>query len=378
MLLKDKAVRNFFRDKVILITGAAGSVGQELIRLLLTCAPNEIRAVDNNETALFLLGERHRHTDGLTFYFGDVRDARKMENLCAGVEIIFHAAALKHVGLSEYNPFDAVQTNILGVKNIIQAAICHKVKRIIFTSSDKAVNPTNVMGTSKLMGERLMTAANIVNANARQVFSSVRFGNVIASQGSVVPIFADQIRRGASVTVTDINMTRFFMTLQEAAFLVLEACTLACGGEVFVTKMPVMRILDLAQAMIDLLAPVYGFDPREVGIQFIGARSGEKLYEELLNDEEIGRTTELKKMFVILPALRNFYTKIKFAYKDAGARPASRSYISSREEPMTVAEIKNYLYRHKVLSEFLPSFPEAAVAPENVFPGRLAELAAAH
>lgn len=378
MRLRDKPLNTFFKDKIILITGAAGSVGQELIRLLLACAPGEIRAVDNNETALFLLGERYRHTNGLTFFFGDVRDARKMENLCAGVDIIFHAAALKHVGLSEYNPFEAVQTNILGVKNIIQAAICQKVKRTIFTSSDKAVNPTNVMGTSKLMGERLMSAANIVNPGGQQVFSSVRFGNVIASQGSVVPIFADQIRRGASVTITDIKMTRFFMTLQEAAHLVLEACTLACGGEVFVTKMPVMRILDLAQAMIDLLAPIYGFDPQDIAIEFIGARSGEKLYEELLSDEEIDRTTELQRMFVILPALRNFYTRIKYAYRDAGARPARRSYISSREEPLTVAEIKTYLIRHKVLREFMPSFPDAAFTSENFLTGEPSQLAAAH
>lgn len=370
-------MKDFFQDKVILVTGAAGSVGQELVRQLLTYGPGEIRAVDNNETALFLLGERYRQTGKVTVYLGDVRDARKMENLCNGVEIVFHAAAFKHVGLSEYNPFDAVQTNILGVKNIIQAAICQKVRRIIFTSSDKAVNPTNVMGTSKLMGERLMTAANIVNANGHQVFSSVRFGNVIGSRGSVVPIFANQIKKGEPVTVTDIKMTRFFMTLKEAAHLVLEASTLACGGEVFVTKMPVMRILDLAQAMIDLLAPIYGLDPQECGIQFIGARSGEKLYEELLSEEEMSRTAELPRMFVILPALRSFYTNIQYPYNGAGARPVYRSYISSREKPMTVEEIKNYLTEHRVLRDFMPSFP-ACVDPDNLLPGRLINHATAH
>ncbi len=348
-------MQDFFQGKVVLITGAAGSVGQELVRQLVNYNPNEIRAVDNNETELFLLGERHRHTQKLNVYLGDVRDSRKMENLCTGVDVIFHAAAFKHVGLSEYNPFDAVQTNIMGVKNVIQAAMCQRVKRVIFTSSDKAVNPTNVMGTSKLMGERLMTAANIVNANGYQIFSSVRFGNVIGSRGSVVPILADQVRRGLPVTVTDINMTRFFMTLQEAAHLVLEACTLACGGEVFVTKMPVMRILDLAQAIIELLAPRHGFDPQEVEIDFIGAKSGEKFYEELLSSEEIGRTVELKKMFVILPALRSFYRNITYLYNNQDNQvlsfPLKKAYISSQEKPLTVEEIKEFFIQHRIFKE---------------------------
>jgi FlaA1/EpsC-like NDP-sugar epimerase len=370
-------MKDFYQGKVILITGAAGSVGQELVKQLINYHPTEIRAVDNNETELFLLGERYRQTQKVNAYLGDVRDARKMENLCTGVDIIFHAAAFKHVGLSEYNPFDAVQTNILGVKNIIQAAMCQRVNRVIFTSSDKAVNPTNVMGTSKLMGERLITAANSVNPNGHQVFSSVRFGNVIGSRGSVVPIFADQIRRGLPVTVTDIKMTRFFMTLREAAHLVLEACTLACGGEVFVTKMPVMRILDLAQAMIELLAPAYGFEPEDLEIRFIGPKSGEKLYEELLSTEEMARTKELQKMFVILPALRSFYRNINFAYENGTPRPVYRPYISSQEKPLTVEEIKNFLVNNEVLKEFLLPFQVAGIRSDQAPSEKLVNIAAA-
>jgi FlaA1/EpsC-like NDP-sugar epimerase len=370
-------MRDFFQGKIVLITGAAGSVGQELVKQLLDYHPAEIRAVDNNETELFLLGEKYRHTQKVTAYLGDVRDARKMENLCAGVDIVFHTAAFKHVGLSEYNPFDAVQTNILGVKNIVQGAMCQRVERVIFTSSDKAVNPTNVMGTSKLMGERLVTAANIVNNNGHQVFSSVRFGNVIGSRGSVVPIFADQIKRGLPVTVTDIRMSRFFMTLQEAAHLVLEACTLACGGEVFVTKMPVMRILDLAQAMIELLAPRHGFDPDDLNIHFIGAKSGEKLYEELLSAEEMARTIELQRMFVILPALTSFYREIHYTYRQEKSRPVHRPYISSQEEPMTVEEIKTFLVDHALLDEFLPPLQTTDLRMTLARPGKLVPLEAA-
>ncbi len=362
-------MKEHFAHKTILITGAAGSVGQELVRQLLALEPAEIRAVDNNETELFHLRETHASSGRLTAYLGDVRDAGKLENLCQGVDLIFHVAAYKHVTLSEYNPFDVVQTNILGVKNVIQAALAHKVPRVIFTSSDKAVNPTNVMGTSKLMGERLMTAANIVNPNGRQVFSSVRFGNVIGSRGSVVPIFAEQIRRGRPVTVTDIHMTRFFMTLSEAARLILEAAVLACGGEVLVTKMPVMRILDLAQAMIELLAPVYGYNPDEVEIRFIGARSGEKLYEELMSQEETGRAVELDRMFVILPAMRSFYQKIDYSYPgEIFPRAVPRAYVSSREKPLTVEQIKRFLQENGVLGEVTgdPSLQQVPRWPKSI------------
>jgi FlaA1/EpsC-like NDP-sugar epimerase len=348
-------MHDFFVSKVVLVTGAAGSVGQELVRQLLKLNPAEVRALDNNETELFFLGERHRNNHDLSVYLGDVRDEGKLEDACLGVDIIFHAAAFKHVGLSEYNPFDAVQTNILGVKNLLRAALRQKVERVIFTSSDKAVHPTNVMGTTKLLGERLITAASLSNLKSPRRFASVRFGNIIASRGSVIPIFADQIRRGGPVTVTDPNMTRFFMTNAEAVKLVLEACTMICGGEVFVTKMPVMRISDLAQAMIALLGPAYGFEPQEIATKFIGVRSGEKLYEELLTVEEMGRVLETDHMFVILPSLQDFSRKIHYHYKGLVERASlPQQYISAQEVPMTTKEIKHYLLVNQVLGNLVP------------------------
>jgi FlaA1/EpsC-like NDP-sugar epimerase len=347
-------MHSFFSNKVVLVTGAAGSVGQELVRQLLHLNPAEVRALDNNETEIFFLGERYRETHGLTVHLGDVRDVRKLENVCIGVDIIFHAAAFKHVGLSECNPFDAVQTNILGVKNVIQAAIRQKVERVIFTSSDKAVNPTNVMGTTKLIGERLITAANIATLNSQRRFSSVRFGNVMASRGSVIPIFAEQIRRGGPVTITDPNMTRFFMTNEEAVRLVLEACFMSCGGEVFVTKMPVMRIPDLAQAMIALLAPVYGIDSQKIPTRFVGVRSGEKLYEELLTAEEMGRALETEHMFAVLPALQGISRKIHYSYRGRVQRASlQRQYISAQESPMTVQEIMALLTTNHILDDLV-------------------------
>lgn len=316
--------------------------------------PAEIRLLDNNETALFNLWNEYQPTGKVTPYLGDVRDDQKILNITQGVDIIFHTAAFKHVDLSEYNPFDAVQTNINGVKNVVQGAMFNKVPRVIFTSSDKAVNPTNVMGTSKLMGERIITAANIVNHNGHQVFSSVRFGNVLGSRGSVVPIFAGQILSGEPITITDRQMTRFVMTIEEAAKLVLESALRACGGEVLVTKMPVLRILDLAKAMINLLASQAGFAPDTFPIRYIGAKPGEKLYEELMTQEEVGRTKELPTMFAILPAFRSFYQKIDYNYPDMLPKVHNlRPYVSSSQPSMTVKEITAYLEQHHILEEFL-------------------------
>jgi FlaA1/EpsC-like NDP-sugar epimerase len=345
---------DFFSNKVVLVTGASGTVGQELVRQLLQLEPAEVRALDNNETEVFFLGERYRETRGLSVILGDIRDARKLEDVCSGVDIIFHTAAFKHVGLSEANPFDAVQTNILGVKNVIQAAMRRGVKRVIFTSSDKAVNPTNVMGTSKLIGERLITAANNATPNSRGLFASVRFGNILASRGSVIPIFGDQIRLGGPVTVTDPNMTRFFMTNEEAVKLVLEASVMACGGEVFVTKMPVMRIPDLAKAMVALLAPVYGLDPQKILTRFIGIRPGEKLYEELLTTEEMSRALETDHMFVVLPVLPSISGKIQYIYKGR-VQPVSmqRRYISAEETSLSVPEIKQLLIANHLLDDLV-------------------------
>jgi FlaA1/EpsC-like NDP-sugar epimerase len=247
----------FYKDKKILITGAAGTVGREIVKQLVSFEPTELRLMDNNETEMFFLMEEYEKGNVFCF-LGDIRDRDKLEKLSKDVDIIIHCAAFKHVYLSEYNPFDVVQTNIIGVENVIRAATACNVKQVLFTSSDKAVNPTNVMGTSKLMGERLMTAASAVRNDSSTIFSSTRFGNVLGSRGSVVPLFMKQIRNGGPVTVTDKRMTRFVMTIKEAARLVLQSVMISKGGEVFVTKMPVVRIPDLAEVMIKLLAPKYG------------------------------------------------------------------------------------------------------------------------
>jgi FlaA1/EpsC-like NDP-sugar epimerase len=340
----------FFKGKKVLITGAAGTVGRELVKQLDLMQPGELRLVDNNESEMFFLMEAYKDSNVFCF-LGDVRDSEKMHNLSEGIDIIIHAAAFKHVVLSEYNPFDVVQTNIIGVDNIIRAARARGVKHVLFTSSDKAVNPTNVMGTSKLMGERLITAANSLRSDSSTVLSSTRFGNVIGSRGSVVPLFMNQIRNGGPVTITDSQMTRFIMTVEEAAKLVLKSVEISRGGEVFVTKMPVVRIPDLAHVMIDLIAPRYGLNPSDIKMEEVGAKPGEKLYEELMSEEETQRSLELKDMFVVTPAFKSIYHSITYEYPDTVSDKINKSYVSATEEPMDRKSIKNYLRENKVLEK---------------------------
>lgn len=348
-----RLLQEFYKGKRVLITGAAGTVGRELVSQLSGLAPAELRLMDNNESEVFFLMEDYRDSDFIHCFLGDVRDRNKIMKLCEDIDIVIHAAAFKHVILSEYNPFDVVQTNIIGTENIIQAAAACGVERVLFTSSDKAVNPTNVMGTSKLMGERLITAANAVKHSQRTIFSSTRFGNVFGSRGSVVPLFAKQIKCSGPVTLTDDRMTRFIMTIKESASLVLKSVTLSRGGEVFVTKMPVVRIRDLANVMIDLLAPVYGYPPKSIKITQIGAKAGEKLYEELMSQEETARSVELGDMFVVTPAFKAIYRSINYEYPNVLGDAIERPYVSANEAPADIEYLKKYLIEQKVLGDLV-------------------------
>lgn len=343
----------FLENKRVLITGACGTVGKELIKKLLNCNIKELRLLDNNESGLFFLMEKYKQYDNVTYFLGDIRDKEKVFRIVKGIDIIFHCAAYKHVILSEYNPFDVIQTNLIGTQNIILAAINSGVEVVINTSTDKAVNPTNVMGATKLLSEKLITAANVAQYGYNTIFSSVRFGNVIGSRGSVVQVFIKQIKEGGPITLTDRRMTRFVMTIEEAAELLLKSVKLAKGGEVFVTKMKVIKISDLAQAMIELLAPRFGYRPEDIKIVEIGAKPGEKLYEELMSQEEVKRSLELKDMFVILPAFKNIYAKVDYKYSQVIKEKLEKPYISSEEKPMEYERLKEYLISRKILEHVM-------------------------
>lgn len=341
-----------WQGKNILITGVCGTVGSELLNQLGDMGCGHISGIDNNETELFFLNQEYANQPNIELFLCDLRDRDGANRAFRGIDIVLHTAALKHVILCERSPRDAVATNIEGIMNVIDAAQSNHVKRLIFTSSDKAVNPTNVMGTTKLMGERLITAANAHRRNEHDtIYASTRFGNVLGSRGSVIPIFKQQISKGGPLTLTENNMTRFIMTLKNAVSLVLESAFIARGGEVFVTKMPVIRIAVLASVMIELLAPQYGYKPPEIKLEVIGCKPGEKMYEELLSDEEVRRTIELDHFFTVLPAFKGIYQNIHYDYSGVIHDKVDRPYNSAIESALSREQLKAYLKTHQLLDE---------------------------
>jgi FlaA1/EpsC-like NDP-sugar epimerase len=291
-----------WQGKRVFITGACGTVGRELLRELSSLDVGEIVGIDTNETELFFLQDKTRGDPRIQLYLCDIRQPDQLSRRMSGSEIVLHTAAYKHVGVCERSPQEAILTNIVGTQNVVEASWANRVERTILTSSDKAVNPTSVMGTSKLMAERLMSAASAQSRQGDPVFASIRFGNVLGSRGSVIPIFRQQIEAGGPVTLTDRRMTRFIMSLEQATKLVMDAIFIARGGEVIVTKMPVLRIEDLAVVMIEELAPGSGHKPEDIEVTVIGVKPGEKMYEELTNEEEVRRTFDYGDYLVVKPA----------------------------------------------------------------------------
>lgn len=288
-----------FKDKDILITGGCGSIGSEIVKQLIKFRPRRIRVFDNNESGLFEL-QQQLQSPLIRTLVGDIRDKERLRFAVKGVDLVFHAAALKHVPLCEYNPFEAVKTNVIGTQNLIETCRENFVKKLIAISTDKAVNPINTMGATKLLSEKMIMTANI-GINCQTKFSCVRFGNVLNSIGSVIPIFQQQIKNGGPVTITDRNMIRFFMSMSEAVNLVLKAATFSKGGDIFILKMKRLKITDLAELVIEKMAPKYGLDPGKILMKITGIRPGEKLEEQLITTEESAQLLDLQKMWVIRP-----------------------------------------------------------------------------
>lgn len=299
---KGSAMKETFLGRNILVIGGTGTVGRALVEKLMSFQPKVIRIFSRDEFKQFIMREELGDREDLRFLLGDVRDKERLNRAMQGIDIVFNLAALKHVPACEYNPFEAVRTNVVGVQNVIDCAINNNVERVIYTSSDKSISPTNTMGATKLLAERLMSSADYTRGTARTVFASVRFGNVMGSRGSVIPLFKEQMQRSGYITVTDPGMTRFMMSLSHAVELTLQAARIARGGEIFVLKMPVIRLGDLAEVMIEDYCEKCGFPREKVEIRYIGLRPGEKMYEELMTVDEAKLALELDNMYVILPS----------------------------------------------------------------------------
>ncbi len=285
-----------FADKILLITGGTGSFGNAVLRRFLDSDVREIRIFSRDEKKQDDMRKKYSNTK-LKFYIGDVRDYQSVLNVVRGVDFIYHAAALKQVPSCEFHPLEAVKTNVLGTENVLEAAVISGVKRVVVLSTDKAVYPINAMGISKAMMEKVAVAKSR-NSNST-VINVTRYGNVMCSRGSVIPLFINQIRTGQPISITDSSMTRFMMTLDDAVNLVLYAFENGKSGEIFVQKSPAATIETLAYALIDLL----GKPDHEIRV--IGTRHGEKLYEALLSREEMVAAEDLGNYYRVPPDLRD-------------------------------------------------------------------------
>ena len=342
---------DFIKGKNILVTGGTGSIGSQIVRELLQHEPGVVRILSNDENGLFSLEQQLHGHPAVRFLLGDIKDKERLRPAIEKIDIVFHAAALKHVPLCEYNPFEAVKTNVIGTQNLLEVAMEEEVKKFITISTDKAVRPENVMGNTKQLSERLTITANYFKGLRMTALSCVRFGNVLNTRGSVVPLFIEQVKQGGPVTITDPDMTRFVMSVSKAVSLVLRTADLAQGGEVFILKMPALRIGDLAEVIIEETASKYGYKPEAVEISTIGKRAGEKLYEELMTEDETKDAYEDDEMIVALPQHFGMTGELLYDLRNKLKRLQRRDYSSAGEgvKLLNKEEIRDLLRGEQIL-----------------------------
>ena len=325
-----------FDNKVLMITGGTGSFGHTVLKRFLDTNVKEIRVFSRDEKKQ----EDMRialANDKVKFYIGDVRDYDSVSQTMVGVDYIFHAAALKQVPSCEFYPMEAVKTNIVGTENVLNAAIANGVKRVIVLSTDKAVYPINAMGISKAMAEKIVVAKSRMIPESGPVICSTRYGNVMASRGSVIPLFVNQIKSGESLTVTDPNMTRFLMSLEDSLDLVLHAFNNAKQGDLFVQKAPASTLADLAQALKELFSS-------DIALKVIGTRHGEKLYESLISREEMAKAEDMGRYYRIPADNRDLNYKKYFVEGEQHISELD-DYTSHNTERLNIEEIKELLLK---------------------------------
>jgi UDP-N-acetylglucosamine 4,6-dehydratase/5-epimerase len=329
--MTDASTETFnLKGKSILVTGGTGSFGREFVaRLLATSEARRVIVFSRDEQKQFQMSNEaaFRGHDNIRFFIGDVRDRTRLEMATRDVDYIVHAAAMKHVAIAEYNPVECVHTNVTGAENIVHAAIQNKVRRVIALSTDKACNPINLYGASKLASDKIFVAANNMSGSAGTRFSVVRYGNVMGSRGSVLPLFQELVAQGVTaLPITDERMTRFWITLDQGVEFVLSCFDIMRGGEIFVPKIPSMRVVDLARA----LAPDL---PHDV----VGVRPGEKLHEAMVSTDDARLTVDLGDRYVIEPALA-WWDRMTYVATGASRVADDFSYTSDKNERWLSAE----------------------------------------
>ena len=333
-----------FKDKILMITGGTGSFGNKVLKRFLPTDVSEIRIFSRDEKKQEDM-RTELNSPKLKFYIGDVRDYDSIHQAMKGVNYVFHAAALKQVPSCEFYPFEAVRTNVLGAENVMTAAIANNIDKVVMLSTDKAVYPINAMGLSKALMEKFMVAKARMQNEGETVLCATRYGNVMASRGSVIPLFVSQLKDGKELTVTDPNMTRFLMSLDDSVDLVLHAYEHGRQGDIFVQKAPASTIGDLAQALKELLK-------LDNPIKIIGTRHGEKLYESLVSREEMARAQDMAAYYCI-PADNRDLNYAKY-FNDGEERiSVLDDYTSHNTERLSVEQVKSLLLKLDYIQEEL-------------------------
>ncbi len=327
-----------FKNKTILITGGTGSLGQALTQRLLQMDVRAIRIFSRNESKQIEM-ENAIKDDRIRFFLGDVRDLQRLTRATEDVDLVFHAAALKHVPKIEYNPFEAIKTNVVGSQNVIDACLTNNVEKVVCVGTDKAVSPLNTYGATKLLMEKLFVAANnyLNREKYRTIFLAVRYGNVLGSSGSVIPKFIEQIMANKPVTITDPKMTRFSITMDEALDFIFNATKMGKGSEVFVPKLRAYNIVDVKNALTELLS--------DTDEKIVGIRTGEKLHETLINEDEIRYSWEFKNMYMIANPLYSLFTdkNIKEYYQEIKKIEDIQKYSSDVVEKIPTKNLKTII-----------------------------------
>jgi len=327
-----------FDDKTVLITGGTGSLGQALTKRLLENNVKSVRIFSRNENKQIEM-ENNIKDDRIRFFLGDIRDSQRLTKAVEDVDLVFHAAALKHVPKIEYNPFEAIKTNVVGSQNVIDACLANNVEKVICVGTDKAVSPLNTYGATKLLMEKLFVSANnyLSKEKYKTKFYAVRYGNVLGSSGSVIPLFIKQIKSKQKITITEPNMTRFSISMNDALDFIIKTTELSQGSEVFVPKLRAYSIIDIKNAVESLLGTS--------GEEIIGIRPGEKLNEILINEDEMRYCWEYNDVYLLANPLYSLFNDdaIKERYNGIAKKNDSGSYSSEKVEKIPIDELKEII-----------------------------------
>jgi UDP-N-acetylglucosamine 4,6-dehydratase len=334
-----------FNKKTILITGGTGSFGKNFCSFVLEkYKPKKLIIYSRDELKQREMKQRYEknYKNIIRFFIGDVRDLSRLIAATKEVDILIHAAALKQIDTAEYNPLETIKTNILGAQNVIEASFESKIKKVIALSTDKAAQPISLYGATKLVSDKLFISANNIKGNNDTIFSVVRYGNVIGSRGSIIPLFKKISEKKDVFPLTDVKMTRFFISIEESVKFVVQCLELMNGGEIFIPKIPSFKIIDLIKS--------FSKDPK---IKIIGIRPGEKLYETMCPNDEVNQVIEFKKYFVITPSIKFYETKNNFIKNSSGeiGKKVSKDFeynSNNNNKFLTIPEIKKYLHSAKV------------------------------